>query len=83
MFVFTGEAEEELLFPCMGEVKSKLQSGHDREQISFVENLFEHKDFQDATRVSEQCLQGNHVHCNLKLRQVVQINPNCAHYRIP
>ncbi|KAL9955018.1 hypothetical protein ACROYT_G042614 [Oculina patagonica] len=45
------DAEEELLFPCMSEVKSKLQSDHDREEISFVENLFEQKDFQDATKV--------------------------------
>lgn len=46
-----GEAEKELLFPCMNEVKSKLQSGSDRDEIAFVENLFEQKDFQDATNV--------------------------------
>ena len=50
--VFAGEAEKELLFPCMSEVKSKFQSGHEREDISFVENLLEQKDFQDATKVS-------------------------------
>ena len=36
----------------MNEVKSKLQSGSDRDEIAFVENLFEQKDFQDATNVS-------------------------------
>ena len=50
--VFSGEAQKELLFPCMSEVKSKLQSGYEREDLSFVENLFEQKDFQDATKVS-------------------------------
>lgn len=49
--VFSGEAQKELLFPCMSEVKSKLQSGYEREDLSFVENLFEQKDFQDATKV--------------------------------
>ena len=47
-----GEAEKELLFPCMNEVKSKLQSSSDMDDIAFVENLFEQKDFQDATNVS-------------------------------
>lgn len=50
--MFSGETEKELLFPCMSEVKSKLQSGYEREDVSFVENLFEQKDFQDATKVS-------------------------------
>lgn len=50
--MFSGETEKELLFPCMSEVKSKLQSGYEREDISFVDNLFEQKDFQDATKVS-------------------------------
>lgn len=50
--MFSGEAQKELLFPCMNEVKSKLQSGYEREDLSFVENLFEQKDFQDATKVS-------------------------------
>lgn len=50
--MFSGETEKELLFPCMSEVKSKLQSGYEREDISFVESLFEQKDFQDATKVS-------------------------------
>lgn len=49
---FSGEAEKELLFPCMSEVKSKLRSDYDRDEISLVENLFEQKDFQDATKVS-------------------------------
>lgn len=40
----------------MNEVKSKLQSGHDREEIAFVENLFEQKNFHDATKVSFQIL---------------------------
>ena len=48
----SGEAEKELLFPCMSEVKSKLQSGQDREEVELVENLFEQKNFQDATKVS-------------------------------
>lgn len=50
--MFSGETEKELLFPCMSEVKSKLQSGYEREDVSFVENLFEQKDFHDATKVS-------------------------------
>ncbi|KAM7451397.1 Maguk P55 subfamily member [Porites harrisoni] len=49
--VLPGEAEKELLFPCMNEVKSKLQSSSDMDDIAFVENLFEQKDFQDATNV--------------------------------
>ena len=36
----------------MSEVKSKLRSDYDRDEISLVENLFEQKDFQDATKVS-------------------------------
>ena len=36
----------------MNEVKSKLQSSSDMDDIAFVENLFEQKDFQDATNVS-------------------------------
>ena len=55
--MFLGEAEKELLFPCMSEVKSKLQSGYEREDLSFVENLFEQKDFQDATKVSVKARQ--------------------------
>ena len=50
--MFTGEAEKELLFPCVNEIKSKLQSGQDSEEVEFVENLFEQKNFQDATKVS-------------------------------
>lgn len=50
--LFSVDAEKELLFPCMSEVKSKLQSDYDRQEIAFVENLFEQKDFQDATKVS-------------------------------
>lgn len=46
-----GAAEKELFFPGISELKSKLQSGNDREGISFVENLLEQKDFQDATKV--------------------------------
>lgn len=46
-----GEAEKELLFPFMNEVKSKLQAGDDTEDIAFVENLFEQRDFHDATKV--------------------------------
>ena len=52
--VFSGEAQKDLLFPCMSDVKSKFQSGYEREDLSFVENLFEQKDFQDATKVSVQ-----------------------------
>ena len=36
----------------MSEVKSKLQSSYDRDDVAFVENLFEQKNFQDATKVS-------------------------------
>lgn len=54
----TYEAEEPeekedkgLLFPCMIEVKAKLESGSDSEEIAFVESLFEQKNFKDATSV--------------------------------
>lgn len=50
--MFSGDAEKELPFPCISEVKSKLQSGYEKEDVSFVENLFGQKDFQDATKVS-------------------------------
>lgn len=51
--LFAEEKEEkELLFPCMIEVKAKLESGSDSEEIAFVESLFEHKNFKDATSVS-------------------------------
>ena len=52
LFCLQGAAEKELFFPGISELKSKLQSGNDREGISFVENLLEQKDFQDATKVS-------------------------------
>ena len=50
--MFSGDAEKELTYPCISEVKSKLPSGYEKEDISFVENLFGQKDFQDATKVS-------------------------------
>ena len=51
--LFVEEKEDKgLLFPCMIEVKAKLESGSDSEEIAFVESLFEQKNFKDATSVS-------------------------------
>ena len=51
--LFVEEKEDKgLLFPCMIEVKAKLESGSDYEEIAFVESLFEQKNFKDATSVS-------------------------------
>ena len=50
--LFVEEKEDKgSLFPCMIEVKAKLESGSDSEEIAFVESLFEQKNFKDATRM--------------------------------
>ena len=51
LYLFAGEAGKELLFPCVQDLKSKLHTSNDRERISFLQDLFEQKQFQDATKV--------------------------------